>query len=98
MRVPSLGVALHSPFTHLRPSRAIHKCVPHRAGHGSAEGTVAEAKVAAMNTGTNFHYEAATIIPGVPLAFSKRYPCPKVSMSVFDRTSNEEESKVEFVF
>jgi hypothetical protein len=22
----------HSPFIYLRPSRAIHKCVPHRAG------------------------------------------------------------------
>ena len=28
----------HSPFIYLRPSRAIHKCVPHRAGDGSVEG------------------------------------------------------------
>jgi hypothetical protein len=28
----------HSLFIYLRPSRAIHKCVPHRAGDGSVEG------------------------------------------------------------
>lgn len=51
-----------------------------------------------MNTGTNFHYEAATISSGVPFAFSQRYACSKVSMSVSDRASDEEESKVEFAF
>jgi hypothetical protein len=43
-----------------------------------SKATVAEAKVAAMNTGTNFHYEAASSSSGVPFAFSQTYPCSKV--------------------
>jgi hypothetical protein len=35
MQVPLPRRGAHSPFIYLRPSRAIHKCVPHRAGHGS---------------------------------------------------------------
>ena len=38
MRVPALIGAPQSPFIYLRPSRAIHKCVPHRAGNGAVEG------------------------------------------------------------
>jgi hypothetical protein len=52
-----------------------------------SQATVAESKVAAMNTGTNFHYEAAPSPAGVPFAFRQRHPCSKVSMSVSDRTS-----------
>jgi hypothetical protein len=47
-----------------------------------SKATVAEAKVAAMNTGTTFHFEAATSSSGVPFAFSQRHPCSKVSMSL----------------
>jgi hypothetical protein len=57
-----------------------------------SKATVAEAKVAAMNTGTNFHYEAATSSSGVPFAFSQRYPCSKVSMSVRYKLEAVEES------
>jgi hypothetical protein len=39
-----------------------------------SKATVAEAKVTAMKTCTNFHYEAVTISSGVPFAFSQRYP------------------------
>ncbi len=58
MRVPSLGVA---------PTLPLFTCVLHaQSTNASLTGrvtdlskvTVAEAKVAAMNTGTNFHYEA----------------------------------------
>jgi len=40
-----------------------------------SKATVAEAKIAKMNTGTNLHYEAATSSSGVPFAFRLRYPC-----------------------
>ena len=57
-----------------------------------SKATVAEAKVAAMNTGTIFHYEAATSSSGVPFAFSQRYPCSKVSMRVRYKLEAVEES------
>jgi hypothetical protein len=57
-----------------------------------SKATVAEAKVAAMNTGTTFHFEAATSSSGVPFAFSQRHPCSKVSMSVRYRLEAVEES------
>jgi hypothetical protein len=57
-----------------------------------SKATVAEAKVAAMNTGTNFHYEATTSSSGVPFAFSQTCPCSKVSMSVRSKLEAVEES------
>jgi hypothetical protein len=57
-----------------------------------SKATVAEAEVAAMNTGTSFHYEAATSSSSVPFAFSERYPCSKVSMSVRYKLEAVEES------
>src|ERR1700693_701236 len=43
----------HSPFIYLRPSRAIHKCVPHRRVTDLSKATVAEAKVAAFGLSRN---------------------------------------------
>ena len=98
MQVPSLGVAPTVPlFTCVLRAQSTNASLTGRVTDLS-KATVAEAKVAAMNTGTNFHYEAATSSSGVPFAFSQRYPCWKVSMSVSGRTSDEEESKVEFAF
>jgi hypothetical protein len=89
MRVPSLGVAPTLPlFTCVLRAQSTNASLRGRVTDLS-KATVAEAKVAAMNTGTNFHYEAATSSSGVPFAFSQGYPCSKVSMSVFDRTSDE---------
>jgi hypothetical protein len=48
-----------------------------------SKATVAEAKVAAMNTGTTFHYETATSSSGVPFAFSQRLPCSKVGSKLW---------------
>jgi hypothetical protein len=51
-----------------------------------SKATAAEAKVAAMNTGTIFHYDAATSSSGVPFAFRQ------VSMSVRYELEAVEES------
>jgi hypothetical protein len=113
MRVPARLVAPTLPlFTSVLRAQSTNASLAGRVTDLS-KATVAEAKVAAMNTSTNFHYEAATSSSGVPFAFSQRYPCSKVSMSdissklwrnrmrgevVSDRSSDEEESRVDFVF
>ena len=74
MRVPSLLVATTLPlYTCVLRAQSTNASLTGRATDLS-RATVAEAKVAAMNTGTNFHYEAATSSSGVPFAFSQRYP------------------------
>jgi hypothetical protein len=92
MRVPSLLVT---------PTPSLFACVLRaQSTNASLRGrvtdlskaTVAEAKVAVMNTGTTFHYEAATGSSGVPFAFRQRHPCSKVSMRVRYRLEAVEES------
>ena len=92
MRVPSLGVAPLPLFTCVLRAQSTNASLTGRLTYLS-KATVAEAKIEVMNTSTNFYYEAATSSSGVPFAFSQRYPCSKVSMSVSDRTSDEEESR-----
>jgi hypothetical protein len=82
MRVPSLLVArslrLFTCVLRAQPTNA----PPTGRVTDLSKATLAESEVTAMNTGTNFHYEAATTSSGVPFAFSQRYRCSKVSMSV----------------
>ena len=92
MRVPSLLVASTlSLFACVLRAQSTNASLTGRVTDLS-RATVAEAKVAAMNTGTTFHYEAATSSSGVPFAFSQRHPCSKVSMSVRYRLEAVEES------
>ena len=83
MRVLLPRRGAHSPFIYLRPSRAIHKASLTGRVTDLSKATVAEAKVAAMNAGTTFHYEAATNSSGVPFAFSQRHPARR-SQCAFD--------------
>jgi hypothetical protein len=74
MRVPSLGVTTTLPlFTCVLRAQSTNASLRGRVTDLS-KASVAEANVAAMNTGTNFHYEAATSSSGVPFAFSRGYP------------------------
>ena len=69
MRVPSLLVASTlSLFACVLRAQSTNASLTGRVTDLS-KATVAEAKVAAMNTDTNFHYEAATSSSGVPFAF-----------------------------
>jgi hypothetical protein len=78
MRVPSLGVAPTLPLvTCVLRAQSTNASLTGRVTDLS-KATVAEAKVATMNTGTNFHYEATTSSSGAPFAFSETYPCSKV--------------------
>jgi len=91
MRVPSLLVASTlSLFSCVLRAQSTNASLTGRVTDLS-RATVAEAKVAAMNTGTTFHYEATTSSSGVPFAFSQRHPCSKVSMSVRYRLEAVEE-------
>ena len=77
MRVPSLLVApTPSLFTCVLRAQSTNASLTGRVTDLS-KATVAEAKVAAMNTRTTFHYEAATSSSGVPFAFRQRHPCSK---------------------
>jgi hypothetical protein len=92
MQLPALLVALTLPlFACVLRAQSTNASLRGRVTDLS-KATVAEAKVAAMNTGTNFHYEAATSSSGVPFAFSHRYPFSKVSMSVRYKLEAVEES------
>ena len=92
MRVPSLLVApTPSLFTCVLRAQSTNASLTGRVTDLS-KATVAEAKVAAMNTRTTFHYEAATSSSGVPFAFGLGYSCSKVSMSVRYRLEAVEES------
>ncbi len=92
MRVPSLLVAPTLPlFTYVLRAQSTNASLTGRVTDLS-KATVAEPKVAVMSTGTNFHYEAATSSSSVPFAFSQRYPCSKVSMSVRCKLEAVEES------